>query len=195
MIRPELREALIRGREAIYAGVMAAFGLWLVWLGGLILIPIGLCLAVLGAGWGIGALRRMRFAQETRAPGMVEVDEGQVGYLGPSFGGYVALPDLAELRLITLNGRRLWRLKQTDGQALLIPVDAAGAERLYDAFAGLPGIDMAALLAALSIGEGRTEPADGRALTLAQESRLIWSRPGTGLQPSDDPFAHPRGRA
>jgi hypothetical protein len=87
----------------------------------------------------------------------VEVDEGQVGYLGPSFGGFVALPDLVEVRLVTMYGRRLWRLKQADGQALLIPVDAAGAERLFDAFGSLPGMDMAALLAALEapVAQGR----------------------------------------
>ena len=77
----------------------------------------------LGGAGGCGgcALRR----PWTR-PGVVEVDEGQVGYLGPTFGGYVALPDLVELRLIAIRGQRLWRLKQADGQALLIPVAAAG---------------------------------------------------------------------
>ena len=59
------------------------------------------------------------------------------------------LPELIELRLVTLRGRRVWRLKQADGQALLVPVDAAGAEGLFDAFAILPGMDTAALVAAI----------------------------------------------
>jgi hypothetical protein len=39
-------------------------------------------------------------------------------------------------------------LKQSDGQALLIPVSAAGADRLFDAFASLPGMDSQALVTA-----------------------------------------------
>ena len=76
---------------------------------------------------------------------MVEVDEGQVGYWGPSFGGFVALADLVEVRLTEFHGTRQWRLRTASGEVLTVPVDAAGAEKLYDAFAALPGIDMAAL--------------------------------------------------
>ncbi len=158
VIRPRLTAMLNRWREVIAAGGLGATGLWLIWLGGFLLGPVGALILVLAAFWGITAWRRMRFAQEVAAPGVVEVDEGQVGYLGPSFGGFVALPDLVEVRLVTMYGRRLWRLKQADGQALLIPVDAAGAERLFDAFGSLPGMDMAALLAALE-----TPAAQGRA--------------------------------
>jgi hypothetical protein len=151
MIRMEVSDAAWRWREVIAAGLLGAFGLWLIWQGGFLLGPLGALVLVLAAFWGVTAWRRMRFSQDVAAPGMVEVDEGQVGYLGPSFGGYVALPDLVEVRLVTMYGRRLWRLKQEDGQALLIPVDAAGAERLFDAFGSLPGMDMAALLAALEV--------------------------------------------
>ena len=66
------------------------------------------------------------------APGVVEVDEGQISYLGPAFGGSISVPELVELRLLTAGGRRMWRLKQADGQALLIPVEAVGADRLFD---------------------------------------------------------------
>ncbi|NUB44275.1 hypothetical protein GEU84_007765 [Fertoebacter nigrum] len=150
VLRPEALATLHRWREVIAAAVVAVLGLWLASQGGLLLIPLGLALAALAAFYGLLALRRMRFAQSTTAPGLVEVDEGQIGYMGPSFGGFVALPDLAELRLLTLHGQRMWRLKQQDGQVLLIPVAAAGAERLFDAFATLPGMDTQALVAALS---------------------------------------------
>ena len=76
-----------------------------------------------------------------------------------------------------MRGRRLWRLKQSDGQALLIPVDAKGAERLFDAFANLPGMDSAALVAAL---EPDALPS-GMALTLAAQTRVIWRRSGSGV--------------
>lgn len=207
MIRPELRAAAYRWREAIYAGMTVLAGLWLISLGGLILIPAGLALVALGVAWAVSAWRRSKFAQDVEAPGLIEVDEGQIGYMGPTFGGYVALPDLVELRLMTLQGRRLWRLRQADGQALLIPVDAAGAERLFDAFAALPGIDMAAVVAALQDGSHTEQAgsASGRrlttgmttGLTIAEQSRLVWRHPGEaglpqGLQPFDDPSYPPR---
>ena len=161
MLRADLREALIRWREVIAAGVVGLAGVWLIWLGGYLLVPLGLVVLTFATIWAMQAARRVRFVQSVEAPGVVEVDEGQVGYLGPTFGGYVALPDLVELRLITIHGKRLWRLKQSDGQALLIPSAAAGAERLFDAFATLPGMDTAALVGALE-GPG--------------DDRVVWRR-------------------
>lgn len=155
----------------------AATGLWLVWLGGYLLMPLGAAMFAVGLGWAVLAVRRVRFAGGGDAPGLVEVDEGQIAYFGPQAGGAVALPDLVELRLISMRGRRLWRLRQADGQALLIPVEAAGADRLFDAFASLPGMDTAALVAALA-----TAPATGgTTLTLAAEAVVVWQRRGVGL--------------
>lgn len=149
LIRPELLAILRPFREAMAAGVLALLGLWLVWLGGWLLMPLGALVLALALGWGIAALRRARFARTIDAPGVVELDEGEIGYLGPTFGGYVALAELSELRLIDLHGKRHWRLKQADGQVLLVPVAAQGAEVLFDAFALLPGADMARIVAAL----------------------------------------------
>lgn len=175
MIRPEIAHGLWRAREVIAGGLVAALGLWAAAQGGYLLVPAGLALAGLGAAWTVTAWRRMRFAQAIDAPGVVEIDEGQIGYLGPGAGGYVALPDLAELRLITMRGRRLWQLRQSDGQALLIPVDASGAERLFDAFASLPGMDTAALVAAVA----PQVPGQGRDLALSSISRTLWQRRST----------------
>ena len=90
------------------AGLLALGGLWVASRGGYLLLPVGGAVVALAAVLGIAAFRRLRFAQEVNAPGWVEVDEGQVGYLGPAFGGYVALPDLVEIRLLSMRGRRLW---------------------------------------------------------------------------------------
>lgn len=177
MIRPDAMALLSRWREVILAGITAALGLWVATRGGPILAAVGLAVAALGGGWALSGWRRLRFAQETAAPGVVEVIEGEVRFFGPATGGAVSLADLTELRLITLRGRRLWRLKQHDGQALLIPIDAAGAEALYDGFTTLPGLDMAAVLAALS-------PAPtGPGLVPAHQPDIvvIWHRKGKGL--------------
>ena len=81
----------------------------------------------------------------------MELDEGAIRYLSPDrlLGGEIALRDLSEIRLLRLNGRAHWRLKSLDGQALLVPVDARGAEGLASAFAALPGVDMGRISAAL----------------------------------------------
>jgi hypothetical protein len=105
------------------------------------------------------------------------VTEAEIAYLGPRIGGFVGLPDLTEVRLLTHRGRRVWKLRAGSGEALHIPVEAAGADALYDAFAGLPGMDMAALLAAL----GTEVPADSKVVALNSADRLIWARRGSGI--------------
>lgn len=178
-IRPALAEAVSRHREVIAAAGVVAFGLWLLASGSGYVTPlVGLALMALGLGWEVQAFRRLRFQQDGEAPGILRVTEAQIAYFGPRVGGFVGLPDLAEIRLLTLRGRRIWKLKQGDGVMLHIPVEADGAETLFDAFATLPGIDMAALVAAL--GQD-VPPSDARVIALAEVDRLIWTRKGAGV--------------
>lgn len=177
-IRPELLAALHRNAELLAALALAAFGTWTAAQGGYLLTPLGLAILAMGAGWALTAWRRLRFQQAGEAPGIVRVTEAQIAYFGPRVGGFVGLPDLSEIRLLTLRGRRIWKLKQGDGQLLHIPVESDGAEALFDAFAALPGIDMAALVAALG---SDAPPSDSRFITLAEVDRLIWARKGEGV--------------
>jgi hypothetical protein len=177
-IRPELIATAHRWREVIAATTLAALGLWTAWQGGYLFTPLGLACLALGAGWALASLRRLRFQQDGEAPGIVRVTEAQIAYYGPRVGGFVGLPDLIEIRLLTLRGRRIWKLKQGDGQLLHIPVESDGAEALFDAFATLPGIDMATLVAAL----GTDGPAsDARVIALNEVDRLIWTRKTAGI--------------
>lgn len=169
-------------REVMAALALGAFGLWVASRGGAILVPAGLAIGALGVAWAVTARRRMRFHREVGAPGVVEVVEGQVSYMGPVVGGAVSLDELADLRLVSLRGRRLWRLRQADGQAILIPVDAAGADGLYDAFVSLPGMDTGALVAALSPAPTAVGTA---ALAVEPAPVLVWRRqaaPGPALK-------------
>lgn len=177
LIRPAALASLTRWREVLLSTALGLFGLWVAGRGGAIFGAVGLAGAALGAGLALTAYRRLRFAQAIAAPGLVELIEGEVRYFGPTFGGTVSLSDLTEIRLLGLRGKRMWRLKQSDGQALLIPVDAAGAEALFDGFTTLPGIDMAALLTALS------PPATGPGLISQSQPDmvLVWHRKGQGL--------------
>jgi hypothetical protein len=179
LIRPEVTALVWRLREVIAGGVIFGAGLWLIAKGGYLFTPLGAGIGALGVAWALLAYRRLRFAQDVDSPGVVEVDEAQVGYLGPQGGGFVSIADLEEIRLLTLRGRRVWRLKQLDGQALLIPVDAQGAERLFDAFAALPAMNTGELVAALqpveTTGQSLPRPSD------LPEIRLVWRRQGKGV--------------
>ena len=170
-IRPEITDAVVRYREALGAGLVVLVGLWLMALGGYVLVPLGAIVAAIGAILTLTAFRRARFAQTVAAPGVVELDERQVSYLAPELGGFISLDELVEIRLLSMRGRRMWRLKQSDGQALLIPVDAEGAQKLFDVFTSLPGMDTAELVLALHPSSPRKAN-----LTLAAETRVIWRK-------------------
>jgi hypothetical protein len=176
-LRPEVAEGLTRWREVIAAGAVTALGLWFVLQPGYVLPALGLVLILVGLGWGSVALRRLRFRQSGEAPGIVRVTEAQIAYMGPRIGGFIGLPDLSEVRLLAYRGRRVWKLRATTGEALHIPVEADGADALFDAFAGLPGMDMAALVAAL----GTEAPTDSKVVALNSADRLIWARKGAGI--------------
>ena len=182
MIRPEVQVTLWRWREVALGAVVVSLGLWLIRLGGYLLLPLGVAVGLAGMALAVLAWRRMHFATLGEAPGVVQVDEGQVSYMGPQVGGFVSLRDLMELRLISIRGRRLWRLKQADGQALLIPVEAAGAESLFDAFSALPGMSSANLVSALAPLSGSTVPGTNtKAVLVGGENRLVWRRTGRGV--------------
>lgn len=152
-LRPEAVATLTRWREAIVACAITACGAWVFAQGGYVLPVIGTLIGAVGAGIGILALRRMRFARDVTDPGIVKVDEGQITYFGPTEGGFAGLSMLSEIALLTRGGRRVWRLSQRDESPLFVPIAAEGAEALFDAFSGLPGLDSAQLLDAIESPE------------------------------------------
>jgi hypothetical protein len=153
---------------------LAALGAYWAYLGGFVLMPLGLGVMALCIPMCLSAYRRQRFAQSIGAAGVIEVVEGELRFFAPAeqggnpagMGGFINLPDLVELRLVHLDHHRFWRLKSQDGQALLIPVDAAGNDALFDVFAALPQMDSAALVAALTASS-----ATGTA------TQTLWRRP------------------
>jgi hypothetical protein len=151
MIRPELRQKLRRWSEPLSAFAALLVSLWFFTLGGWFFGLIGLGAGFVSLAWLLAAIRRLPFRRDIGGPGVVEIDEGAIRYYGARLlGGEIALRDLSEIRLLPLRGRPHWRLKSTDAQALLIPLDAAGAAALADAFASLPGIRMGEISAALN---------------------------------------------
>lgn len=166
-IRPEATAAMWRWREVLIGIVLAVLALW--WLAG----PQGLLgwispVLLVGAGALIMVgLQRGRFRGAGGGLGAVQVDEGQITYFGPLTGGAVALRELARLSLDGGQRPAHWHLEQSDGPPLMIPVDAEGADALFDAFAALPGLRTERMLAQL-----RDTP---------EAAVVIWERPRPSL--------------
>lgn len=160
--RPEAKAAVWRWREAITGAIVTLAGLWLI-------SGPGFLLAVPGYGFLFGGIvliwlgiQRGRFRGPDGGAGAVQVDEGQVTYFGPLTGGTVAL---REMESLTLEGAMFpahWRLAQKGQPPLLIPINAAGADALFDAFATLPGLRTERMLSTL-----RTNP---------HQAVVIWQR-------------------
>lgn len=149
MIRPEIKDLLWRRREALAGAAAMLLGLW--WLVSprtLLLLP-GLALLLAGAALVWLGVQRARFRSEGQGPGAVDVDEGQITYFGPLTGGALALRELNRVTLDPSQYPAHWRLAQAGAGELVIPVNAEGAERLFDAFATLPGLKMELALSAL----------------------------------------------
>jgi hypothetical protein len=98
-------------------------------------------------------VQRARFRIDAGGAGAVQVDEGQITYFGPLTGGATAVADLERLTLDRGLTPAHWRLDAADTPALLIPVNAEGADALFDAFARLPGLRTERMLSELTKGQ------------------------------------------
>ncbi len=151
-IRPEAKLALWRWREVLVAFFVLILGLsWVSGPGGLLawlgwfLILVSVALAVIG-------IQRARFRTGAGGQGVVTVDEGQITYLGPLDGGMVAAREIERLALDPTSNPAHWVLSQPGQPTLHIPVNAEGAEALFDVFSNLPGLKTEQMLAELNGG-------------------------------------------
>jgi hypothetical protein len=164
-LRPGAVAALRRWREVLAALGLIALGVWIAAFPGPVVQGFGWVLVAVGAAALIPAARRARFAASGEGPGVVRVDERRILYMGPVEGGAVALDAMQHLSIRRLeDGRAAWILVAEDA-LLAIPVDATGADALFDAFTALPGLSPQALLAA----RGASRPGTTR----------LWTRRGT----------------
>ena len=148
MIRPEAKAQLMKWREVIIGAAVFLVGVWWVFAKSSLFLLPGLGAIIAGGALVWIGVQRARFRGEGQGPGAVQVDEGQITYYGPLTGGAVALAELGSLTYDPSLFPAHWRLKQPGFNELLIPVNADGAEALFDAFSSLPGLRMEALLAA-----------------------------------------------
>ena len=150
-IRPQARATLWKWREVIVAIGIFTLGLW--WLSAF--YPpvrwVGWVFVVLGGILALAGLQRARFRQSGQGPGVVNIRERRLAYMGPLTGGVIDVDDLTRLEL---EPKALpaphWILSGIGGQSLAIPINADGAEALFDVFATLPGIRTGQVLDVLS---------------------------------------------
>ncbi|MCB1311317.1 MAG: hypothetical protein KDK29_05220 [Sedimentitalea sp.] len=155
-IRPEARAGIRRWREALAGGGALALGLWWALGPGGLLGWVGWGLVALSAALIVIGLQRGRFRAGGGGPGVVQVDEGRIAYFGPLTGGAVAASDLVRLELDRRGKPAHWVLEQPGQPPLYVPVNAEGAEALFDAFSALPGLRTERMLAELAAqGRGR----------------------------------------
>lgn len=167
-LRPEVRALARRWQEVIFAGLVLVVGLWWAFTGVGINRWLGYIFCVVGIGWGIAAIQRVRFHQDGDGPGVVQVRERRLAYFGPLDGGVMDVDDLQRLELDpTSTPDPSWVLTGDVGQRIAIPINAAGTDALFDVFAALPGIDTTNLLHVLS------HPPDARVTIWERQRPLL----------------------
>ena len=62
---------------------------------------LGLLLAAAGLGLLRAALRRLRLSSATLSEGVVVIDEARIAYLGPRDGGFVDLPSVTRVEIVS----------------------------------------------------------------------------------------------
>lgn len=150
-IRPEVKALAWRWRELIFAVLLGVLGLWWALTSSGAVKWLGWVFVALAIGVGIAGTLRARFRQEGQGPGVVKILERRVGYFGPLTGGAIDLDDATMLELDpNASPAAHWVLSDIHGQRVEIPVNADGAEALFDAFATLPGINMQTTVDVLS---------------------------------------------
>jgi len=146
-LRPEAVRTLTRWQGVLISAGVIAVGL-MVALGSYgITFWLGCAIALGGAIALVAAAQRMRFAAETGGPGVVQIDEGAIGYFGPLGGGVIARSEMTALSLDRTGKPAHWALSQPDQDDVMIPLTAAGADALFDVFAALPGMKTERMLA------------------------------------------------
>ena len=174
--RPEAKAALWRWHEVLTGIALAVLALWLLAQSRGVLGYIAPVMLVGAGALIMVGLQRGRFRGAGGGLGTVQIVEGEVIYFGPLTGGSVAL---REVQRLTLDGAQTpahWRLDQPQLPPLMIPVDADGADALFDAFSALPGLKTEQMLVKLRAG------------TRAQV--VIWERSAPTLAQME-----PQGRA
>lgn len=150
LVRSEVGARLRDWREPVIWAALLLLGLYLVFLGYANLAPLSFLAGLIATATGFGllrdSLRRRRLRAGAPSEGVVVIDEARIGYFGPRGGGFVDLPAIASVEIVTRphvppGSSHAWVIRADDAEALVIPVGAHGAEALVSTLSALPGID------------------------------------------------------
>lgn len=147
LLRPEVKDAIWRSREALIGAGVSMFGLYWAVTGMGIMQIVGTSLTIAGALLFFAGIQRARFRTGHGGAGVVHVVEGQVAYYGPYEGGTMAISELTKVELDpTTEPASQWILHDPHSPPLRIPTNAEGADSLFDVFASLDGIETEKML-------------------------------------------------
>lgn len=152
LIRAEARATLWRWREVIAGGGLCALGSQGALSYGLMVWAGWLCI-LLGVAAIITGIPRALFRGSADGPGIVELDEGQVRYMGPFSGADMSLDTVMVIAMDGAHAAPRWILTNAFQERITIPTGATGADLLFDAFTALPGFRMERALSALRAPE------------------------------------------
>ncbi len=150
-MRPEARATLWRWREVIVGLALLAFGLWWVIGGFGVVRGIGFVICAVAIALILAGAQRSRFRQTGTGPGVVQVTERRLAYFGPLTGGTMDIEDVTRLELEPkARPAAHWIVSGMGGKRLEIPVNATGADDLFDLFGALPNLNTESMLTVLS---------------------------------------------
>ncbi|RPE66282.1 hypothetical protein EDD53_1982 [Pacificibacter maritimus] len=147
MIRPEVRAQIWHFREVIGAVALAFLFVWFFISSYGFMRWVALALICASLFIAFAAFQRARFAKAGQGVGVVEVDEGVVSYFTAFTGGQVEIDTLTSVILLpATKGSAHWQLEAAGQTTLNIPLDAVDAEKLFDVFVSLDGIETERML-------------------------------------------------
>lgn len=146
-MRPEVRTALFRWREVIVGLVFVALFAWWSLSSYGVMRWIALTVTGIAVIFAFAAVQRARFSQGGGGFGAVEVDEGVVSFFSPLTGGQIEIGAISSVTLLPgPKGHAHWQIDAYGQTPLTIPLNAHGAEALFDAFVGLEGLETEKML-------------------------------------------------
>ncbi len=139
-IRPEAQQTIMRFREILIGVALDLLGLVLIVTGRGLAVWIGVAVCIGASALILAGIQRARFRKGAGGAGVVNVVEGAVSYFGPLTGGAVSLREMNRLSFDPRQTPPHWVLEQAGHDPLFIPMNAEGADALFDAFEGLKGL-------------------------------------------------------
>ncbi len=142
--------ALTRWREVLTGAAIVGLGVYWSFSAGSVLRWVAVLVILSGGAILWEGLRRLRLPKGGGGPGIVQVTERQITYLAPDLGGILSVDELTRVEIRSTGGRQVWLFYSAGQPPISIPGDAVGFEKVFDALAALPGVNLEQAIEAAS---------------------------------------------